>query len=45
MIEIYDRILSDYLNNDKYHLIIATGLSQKPYNKFEYYYRLNIINF
>ncbi len=40
MLEVYEVILSDYLKLEKVDFIIATGLSQKPYNKKEYYYRL-----
>ena len=42
MLEIYDRIIGDYLklckNKDK--LVISTGLTQLPYKEIEYYYRL-----
>ena len=41
MLIVYNMILDDYLKNKSYEIIIATGLSQQPYNKEEYYYRLN----
>ena len=37
----YDGILADYLDNDESEVIIATGLTQVPYNNHTYYYRLN----
>lgn len=40
MIEVYDRIIKEYLDVDDYELIIATGLSQCPYDRIKYYYRL-----
>ena len=40
MLQVYEVILSDYLKLERVDFIIATGLSQKPYNKKEYYYRL-----
>ena len=40
LLEYYDRILSDYLSLDKFELLIATGLSQKPYSYAKFYYRL-----
>ena len=38
---LYEKILEDYVNNDDYRLILATGLTQLPSKKIEYYYRLN----
>jgi hypothetical protein len=40
MLEVYDRIIEEYLANNNYELIVATGLSQKPYDRIKYYYRL-----
>lgn len=36
----YDKILADYLDNHELDIIVATGLSQKPYEKEQFYYRL-----
>jgi hypothetical protein len=40
MIKIYDDIIQKLLSIPNTEIIIATGLSQKPYNKLKYYYRL-----
>jgi len=42
MLIIYDEILKSYLNliDDGYNLIFATGLSQEPYDRIKFYYRL-----
>lgn len=40
MLEIYDRIIEDYLTEDNCEFIVATGLSQRPYDRIKYYYRL-----
>lgn len=40
MLEIYDYILNDLINFKNTELIVATGLSQKPYEKIKYYYRI-----
>ena len=42
MLEIYDKIIGDYLNLSKneIQLLIATGLSQKQYDSTKFYYRL-----
>ena len=40
MIEVYDLIIEEYLDHEDYELIIATGLSQRPYDRIKYYYRL-----
>lgn len=39
----YDRILGDYLDmaNLGTQLVVATGLSQKPYDRLKFYYRLS----
>ncbi len=36
----YDRLISDLIKQSKSELIIATGLSQKPYTHLKFYYRL-----
>jgi hypothetical protein len=43
MLYAYDHILQDiFFNNDKNtEVIIATGLSQKPFNELKFYYRLS----
>lgn len=40
MLEVYDRILGDYFAMEEVDLIIATGLTQKPYDRVKYYWRL-----
>lgn len=40
MLEIYDVIVQDHLQQKKYSSITATGLSQVPYTKTKFYYRL-----
>lgn len=40
MLEVYDRILEESLDINGPELIVATGLSQRPYDRFKYYYRL-----
>lgn len=40
MLSVYDRIIEEYLADDDYELIVATGLSQCPYGRIKYYYRL-----
>ncbi len=37
---VYNKILDDYLNNDKVSIIVATGLSQVPYDRIKFYYRM-----
>ncbi|MEQ9006239.1 MAG: hypothetical protein RLP12_00030, partial [Ekhidna sp.] len=36
----YDEMLKDLLGIERVNIIIATGLSQKPYDRVKYYYRL-----
>lgn len=46
MLRLYDVILKEMLKNERYELLIATALSQKPYDRVKYYYRLkNHANF
>jgi hypothetical protein len=40
MILFYDNILYEYSKLKNYEIILATGLSQKPYDRLKYYYRL-----
>jgi len=40
MLDVYDRIIEEYFADDDYELIVATGLSQLPYERVKYYYRL-----
>ena len=40
MIICYDKILQELLNIDNTEIIVATGLSQAPYKKVKFYYRL-----
>lgn len=40
MLEVYDRILGQILNQKKYDYIVATGLTQIPYCREKFYYRL-----
>lgn len=40
MIKVYDKIIRDVMSHDKYDLLIATGLTQVPNERNEFYYRL-----
>lgn len=40
MLDVYDCIIEEYLAGGEYELIVATGLSQLPYDRIKYYYRL-----
>lgn len=40
MLGVYDTIVADYLDLHGVEVIVATGLSQRPYDKVKYYYRL-----
>ncbi len=40
MLEVYDLILEESLSNNGSELIVATGLSQQPFDRVKYYYRL-----
>ncbi len=37
---VYEKILSDYFDKKNIELIVATGLSQVPYDRTKFYYRL-----
>ena len=37
---VYDKILGDYLNLKDCNFMLATGLSQIPYDRIKYYYKL-----
>jgi hypothetical protein len=39
MLAVYDRIVTDYLNLSGIDLMVATGLSQLPYDRVKFYYR------
>ncbi len=39
-LKIFDGILADYFVQKEYEIILATGLSQTPYKKLVYYWRL-----
>jgi hypothetical protein len=41
MIHVYDRILRDYQELPGVEVIVATGLSQRPYDRMKFYYRLS----
>jgi len=41
MIMVYDDMLTDLISLPKTEVIVATGLSQKPYDQLKFYYRLN----
>lgn len=38
--EVYNRILKQHFDLENYDLIVATGLSQEPYDILKFYYRL-----
>ena len=40
MLKVYDEMLSDLLEVQDTEVIVATGLSQKPYEQMKFYYRL-----
>jgi hypothetical protein len=40
MLKVYDHLITDLLSWPNTEIIIATGLSQKPYNEIKFYYRL-----
>ena len=40
MLKVYDSMLLDLLNLPDTEVIVATGLSQKPYEQLKFYYRL-----
>ena len=40
MLEVYDEMLLDLLSLKNTEVIVATGLSQKPYEQLKFYYRL-----
>ncbi len=40
MLYVYDEIIEDLLGKKNTEILIATGLSQKPYDKSKFYYRL-----
>jgi hypothetical protein len=40
MLKVYDEMLTDLLELPNTEIIVATGLSQKPYEQLKFYYRL-----
>ena len=40
MLQSYDKIILDLANTEDSELIVVTGLSQRPYPKVKFYYRL-----
>lgn len=40
MLIVYDRLIEDLMKESNSEIIIATGLSQKPYTNLKFYYRL-----
>ncbi len=40
MLAVYDRVIADYQSLKGVEVIVATGLSQSPYDRVKYYYRL-----
>ncbi|VVD60296.1 hypothetical protein PIN31115_00058 [Pandoraea iniqua] len=40
MLDVYDRLVADCVSFDRTEVIVATGLSQLPYDRVKYYYRL-----
>lgn len=40
MLDVYDRIINDYLTGYRFEVVVATALSQCPYDRIKYYYRL-----
>jgi hypothetical protein len=40
MLTVYDRIVADYLDRPGVEVIFATGLSQRPFDRIKFYYRL-----
>lgn len=39
---LYDLIVGEYFRSNDFEVILATGLSQKPYDSLKFYYRLNL---
>jgi len=40
MLQVYDEILGEYLAMPNVDVTVATGLSQRPYDRVKFYYRL-----
>jgi hypothetical protein len=40
MLDVYDRIIGEYLDMPDVEVLVATGLSQRPYDRVKFYYRL-----
>ncbi len=41
VLTLYDMIVGEYFGRSDTEVVIATGLSQKPYDRVKFYYRLN----
>lgn len=41
VLALYDLIVGEYFSRKDVEVILATGLSQKPYDRIKFYYRLN----
>jgi hypothetical protein len=41
VLELYDMIVGEYFSSGDFDVLLATGLSQKPYDRIKFYYRLN----
>ncbi len=41
VLSLYDMIIGEYFEQTDIEVILATGLSQKPYDRIKFYYRLN----
>ncbi len=41
VLSLYDLIVGEYLSRTDTDLVLATGLSQQPYDRIKFYYRLN----
>ena len=39
-LKIYNKILGDYINNQNINVMLATGLTQVPYDRVKFYYKL-----
>lgn len=40
MLRCYDKMITELLSTDNVEILVATGLSQKPYDRTKFYYRL-----
>lgn len=42
LLALYDLIVGEYFSRTDTEVLLATGLSQKPYDRIKFYYRLNL---